>query len=76
MGNGISTYNNDGDNEQDESDREVVLNRLLTMQSDEDVDQWRSLRVGLSVLHVNTSLVARMKNQPQNRIYFQPIYVH
>jgi len=50
MGNGISTYNNDGDNEQDESDREVVLNRLLTMQSDEDVDQWRSLRVGLSVL--------------------------
>ena len=47
MGN-ISRYNNDEDDEQDKSDGEVVLNRLLTMQNDEDVDLWMSLRVGLS----------------------------
>jgi len=45
-----SRYNNDEVDERNKSDGEVVLNRLLKMQSDEDVDQWRSLRVGLSTI--------------------------
>jgi len=51
MGNGISIFdNNKEDDERNKSDGEVVLNRLLTMQSDDDVSRWMNLRVGLSIL--------------------------
>jgi len=50
MGNSSFSHNNSDMDEREKSDGEIVLNRLLTMQNDEDVDRWRTLRVGLSTI--------------------------
>ena len=49
QGIGISSSYDDNDTHE-KSDGEIVLNRLLTMQNDDDVDRWRTLGVGLSTI--------------------------